>query len=254
MRIEQMTVKYQEEIAERVYELILEGEMVAEMMAGQFINIKPTRKDLMLRRPISLAKIDQDKQECTIIYRVDGDGTQTFADAKVGDVLDVIGPLGKGFPVDETLAGETAMLIGGGIGVPPLYEVARQLKAAGANVVTVLGFNSKEAVFYEAEFAALGDVHIATADGSHGTHEFVTTIMDTLPEADTYYSCGPTPMLRALNERLIDKRAFISLEERMACGIGACYACVCHPTTGEETASKKICVDGPVFRTGEVQV
>lgn len=254
MRIEQMTVIQQKEIAERVYELILAGEMVTEMQAGQFINIKPTRSDLMLRRPISVAKIDKAQQQCTIIYRVDGEGTQTFADVKVGDLLDVIGPLGKGFPVEETLAGETAMLIGGGIGVPPLYEVACELKAKGAEVVTVLGFNSEDAVFYEEKFAALGEVHVATADGTHGTKGFVTTIMDAIPAADTYYSCGPTPMLRVLNDRLLTKRAFISLEERMACGIGACYACVCHKAGGERSESKKICVDGPVFKTGEVEL
>jgi len=177
-----------------------------------------------------------------------------LAEKTAGEEVDVLGPLGHGFPVEETIPGETALLVGGGIGVPPLYELSIQLVNRGVQVIHVLGFQTKEAVFYESEFALLGETYIATADGSYGSKGFVTDVIgDKNLSFDTLYSCGPTPMLKALNSNFADKKVFLSLEERMGCGIGACFACVCH--TGDDkdgTSYKKVCSDGPVFRAGEV--
>ena len=140
--------------------------------------------------------------------------------------LDILGPLGNGFPVDEVSVGETALLVGGGIGVPPLYELSKQLVAKGVKVIHVLGFQTESAVFYEKEFLKNGETYVATVDGSYGTKGFVTDVMKEL-EFDCIYTCGPTPMLKAIEQDYSDKKVFLSLEERMGCGIGACFACVC---------------------------
>ena len=150
-----------------------------------------------------------------------------------GDVVDVLGPLGNGFPVEETKAGETAFLIGGGIGVPPLYELSKQLTAKGVTCVHVLGFQSEDVVFYEEEFNALGETHIVTVDGTAGTQGFVTKVMEKLGnDFSTYYSCGPMPMLDAVQKMYEGKKGFLSFEQRMGCGVGACFACVCETTEG----------------------
>ena len=246
----------QVEIAPAIYELTLRGELVHYMdEPGQFVHIKVSNSiDPLLRRPISIAKIDKDKSEFTMIYRSEGRGTTLLAEKKAGEEVDVLGPLGHGFPVAETLPGEKALLVGGGIGVPPLYELSHQLVNKGVQVIHVLGFQTNEAVFYEREFAALGETYVATVDGSYGSKGFVTDVIaENNLSFDTLYSCGPTPMLKALESNFADKKVFLSLEERMGCGIGACFACVCH--TGDDkdgTSYKKVCSDGPVFRAGEV--
>ena len=246
----------QVEIAPAIYELTLRGELVHYMdEPGQFVHIKVSNSlDPLLRRPISIAKIDQNNSEFTMIYRKEGRGTTLLAEKKTGEEVDVLGPLGHGFPVAETLPGEKALLVGGGIGVPPLYELSHQLVNKGVQVIHVLGFQTNEAVFYEREFAALGETYVATVDGSYGSKGFVTDVIaENNLSFDTLYSCGPTPMLKALNSNFADKKVFLSLEERMGCGIGACFACVCH--TGDDkdgTSYKKVCSDGPVFRAGEV--
>jgi dihydroorotate dehydrogenase electron transfer subunit len=246
----------QVEIAHSIYELTLKGELVHQMKEpGQFVHLKVSNGiDPLLRRPISIAKIDKNSKEFTMIYRKEGRGTTLLAEKKTDEEVDVLGPLGHGFPVEETLPGETALLVGGGIGVPPLYELSQQLVNRGVKVIHVHGFQTKEAVFYEREFSALGETYIATADGSYGSKGFVTDVIaEKNLSFDTLYSCGPTPMLKALNSNFADKKVFLSLEERMGCGIGACFACVCH--TGDDkdgTSYKKVCSDGPVFRAGEV--
>lgn len=190
----------------------------------------------------------------TIIYRALGKGTILLANRMAGEELDVLGPLGHGFPVDEVESGQTAVLIGGGIGVPPLYLLSKQLKAKGVKVIHILGFHTASAIFYQEKFSLLGETHITTVDGSMGTKGFVTDRLANLSESiDCIYACGPNPMLRALERQTIGQKMFISLEERMGCGIGACFACVCHladDPTG--TSYKKVCKDGPVFRVGEV--
>ena len=249
---ERMKVVKQEEIARNIFELTVEGEMTLEMSApGQFVHIRVADSfEPLLRRPISVASIDRDNARFTMIYRAEGRGTSLLSEKRIGDGLDVLGPLGNGFPVEE--AEKKAYLIGGGIGVPPLYELAKQLNSQGIETVHILGFESKEAVFYEEKFRALGETHIATVDGSHGTEGFVTHILNELPkDFDTYFSCGPTPMLEAIQWIYPEKKGFLSYEQRMGCGIGACFACVCR-TTRSEMDYIKVCSDGPVFPAGVV--
>ncbi|MEH7382459.1 dihydroorotate dehydrogenase electron transfer subunit [Bacillus sp. JJ1533] len=256
MKKEQMKVVSHTQIAEDIFELTLEGALVQEMgEPGQFVHVKVSDGiDPLLRRPISIANIDHQHQECTLIYRKEGLGTRVLSEKNIDQSVDVLGPLGNGFPVDEVGEGETALLVGGGIGVPPLYELSKQLVAKGVNVIHVLGFQSKSAVFYEGKFNELGTTYIATVDGSIGTKGFVTDVITTFGITfDTLYSCGPTPMLKALEKAYPDRNAYISLEERMGCGIGACFACVCHLQNDPDGSSyKKVCSDGPVFKVGEV--
>ncbi|WP_338451993.1 dihydroorotate dehydrogenase electron transfer subunit [Niallia oryzisoli] len=253
---EMCTVVSQTELADSIYELTLKGELVQQMNEpGQFVHIKVENNlDPLLRRPISIARIDKRSGEFTMIYRKEGRGTTLLAQKQTGDPVDILGPLGSGFPITETATGETALLVGGGIGVPPLYELSRQLTDKGVNVVHVLGFQTKSAVFYEQEFSLLGETYVATVDGTYGTKGFVTDVIAEKGLAfDTLYSCGPTPMLKALETNFADKKVYLSLEERMGCGIGACFACVCHVKNDKDGHSyKKVCSDGPVFRAGEV--
>ncbi|GKW44937.1 dihydroorotate dehydrogenase electron transfer subunit [Planococcus sp. NCCP-2050] len=252
IRQQHMRIVSQQEIAKRIFELTVEGDLVNDMKApGQFVHVRVADSyEPLLRRPISVASYDKEKQQFTMVYRAEGRGTNLLAEKKPGDGLDVLGPLGNGFPVEE--AAKKAYLIGGGIGVPPLYELAKALNKRGIETVHILGFESKDAVFYEAEFKSLGDTHIATVDGSHGTQGFVTHILNELPkDFDAYFSCGPTAMLEALQWAYPEKKGFLSYEQRMGCGIGACFACVCR-TTKSETDYIKVCSDGPVFQAGVV--
>lgn len=260
MKQEMMKVVSQVKLAPAIYELVLTGDLVKEMeVPGQFIHIKVPRADLLLRRPISLAKIDQAKAECTIIYRVAGDGTADISQLVSGDVLDVMGPLGNGFPVSDVTSEDVVFIVGGGIGVPPLYELSRQLKVKGAKVIHILGFAKKEVIFYQTEFEALDEVHISTDDGSYGTQGHVGHLLDKLLkkyQPTAVYSCGSNGLLKSVEANFHDHpRAYLSLEARMACGMGACYACVCH-LQGDESGreSKKVCDEGPIFATGEVRL
>jgi dihydroorotate dehydrogenase electron transfer subunit len=251
---ELMKVLSHKELAPAIFELVLQGQLVQEMQEpGQFVHVKTSdSNDPLLRRPISICSINHNENSFTMIYRTEGKGTKLLSLKKETETVDVLGPLGHGFPVDAVASGETALLVGGGIGVPPLYELSKRLVSKGVQVIHVLGFETKSAVFYEAEFAKLGETYITTVDGSHGTKGFVTDVMKDLTSPyKAIYSCGPTPMLKALEAGYSDHELYLSLEERMGCGIGACFACVCH-TTGEDATYKKICSDGPVFRAGEV--
>lgn len=257
MKNEKLTIVNQKEIAHSIFELTLKGELVSEMkQPGQFVHIKVADSyEPLLRRPISICSIDQEKKEFTMIYRAEGRGTTLLAGRKVNEQVDVLGPLGHGFPVEEAAEGDTALLVGGGIGVPPLYELSQRLVERGVKVIHVLGFQSKDVAFYEEEFSKLGDTYIATVDGSLGTQGFVTDVIEQQGLAfDILYSCGPTPMLRALEQAYSkDKKVYLSLEERMGCGIGACFACVCKTNDDRPGHNyKKVCSDGPVFKAGEV--
>ncbi|UXR77587.1 MULTISPECIES: dihydroorotate dehydrogenase electron transfer subunit [unclassified Staphylococcus] len=252
--MEKLTVISNEQIADRIYELKVTGPVVASLkQPGQFVHIKAGQgSQHMLRRPISICEIDPANQSFTMLFRAEGAGTQKIAALREGDALDILAPLGNGFPVEK--AKKKALLVGGGIGVPPLYELSKQLNAQGIETVHVLGFRSKKDVFYQEKFEALGDTHIVTEDGSLGSQGFVTTVIDKLPvDYDIYYTCGPKPMLKALTElyTLKDVPGYISLEERMGCGIGACFACVCH-VPDSPTDYVKVCTDGPVFEKGTV--
>ncbi|EIJ81562.1 dihydroorotate dehydrogenase electron transfer subunit [Bacillus methanolicus PB1] len=250
------TVVSQHEIADSIYELTLSGELVNDMDSpGQFVHLRiGCGSDPLLRRPISISSINKKDHRFTMIYRKQGKGTSALAEKKYGDTVDVLGPLGNGFPLHEAQKGETALLVGGGIGVPPLYELSKRLLSQGVNTVHVLGFQTKAAVFYEKAFSELGPTFIATEDGSHGTKGFVTDLIKQKEiQFDVLYACGPTPMLKALETAYLDKKVYLSLEERMGCGIGACFACVCHTSEDPNGHSyKKICSDGPVFKAGEV--
>lgn len=247
----------QKEIAKNIFELTLLGELTSSMNEpGQFVHIKVSNgTDPLLRRPISIANINKEEKQFTIIYRAEGRGTTLLSEKLSGDMVDVLGPLGHGFPVEEVKKGQTALLVGGGIGVPPLCELSKRLVERGIKVIHILGFQTKDVMFYKGEFSTLGETFIATVDGSYGTKGFVTNVIkDENIDFDTLYACGPTPMLKALETNYSkSKKVYLSLEERMACGIGACFACVCH--TGDDPngfSYKKVCSDGPVFRAGEV--
>lgn len=240
----------QREIAEDIYELTVQAKLVNEIREpGQFVHIRVSNRDPLLRRPISISSYDKEMGQFTMIYRKEAVGTSILAQLEEGMEIDILGPLGNGFPVNEVKVGETALLVGGGIGVPPLFELSKQLTAKGVKVIHVLGFQTKSAVFYEQDFLKNGETYMTTVDGSYGSKGFVTDVMKDL-EFDCIYTCGPTPMLRAIAGLYPDKKVFLSLEERMGCGVGACFACVCK--SGD--SYKKVCSDGPVFRAGEVQI
>lgn len=253
---ERMTVVSQREIAKNVFEMTLQGQIVQEMAPGQFVHIRVSNMlDPLLRRPISIANIQKEANEFTIIYRAQGRGTNVLSQKQIGDEVDVLGPLGNGFPVDVVQKGETALLVGGGIGVPPLYELSKQLNARGVRTIHVFGFQTEEAAFYEEEFTELGETYYVTDDGSKGFKGFVTDLLNELkPEFDVFYSCGPLPMLRALSAMYENKKGYLSLEERMGCGIGACFACICKTAEGQGKGYVKICSDGPVFEKGVVKL
>ena len=254
MQQERMTVVRQALIAKNIFEITLRGQIVQDMSPGQFVHIRVTDAlEPLLRRPISIANVDKEKSEFTMIYRAEGRGTQVLAKNREGEIVDVLGPIGNGFPLDAVQAGDTALLVGGGIGVPPLYELAKQLNAKGVKTIHVMGFQTADVCFYENEFLALGETQYVTVDGTHRHTGFVTDVLNKIePQFDVFYSCGPMPMLRALEAYYPEKEGYLSFEERMGCGIGACFACVCDTTDQDERDYIKICSDGPVFPKGTV--
>ena len=254
IRQERMIVVRQEQIAMNIFELTLRGQLVQDMNPGQFVHVRVSDSfEPLLRRPISIANIDKDNNETTLIYRAEGRGTQILATNREGQEVDVLGPLGNGFPVDAVKPGGTALLVGGGIGVPPLYELSKQLNERGIKTIHVLGFQTADVAFYEEKFNALGETHFVTVDGTKGTKGFVTNLLEERkPEFDVFYSCGPLAMLNALEHFYPEKEGYLSFEERMGCGIGACFACVCKTTEKHEKDYVKVCSDGPVFPKGVV--
>ena len=253
IRLENMKVIEQEEIAPAIFELVLEGEMVEAMKAGQFLHLRVPDDAHLLRRPISISSIDKVKNQCHLIYRIEGSGTAIFSTLKTGDVLDVMGPQGNGFDLSELDNHSKVLLVGGGIGVPPLLEVAKELHERGVKITTVLGFASKNAVILEDELAQYSQVFVTTDDGSYGIKGNVSVVIQELEsEFDAVYSCGAPGMMKYINQTFYDHpRAYLSLESRMACGMGACYACVLK-VPDSETVSQRVCEDGPVFKTGTV--
>ena len=234
------TIERSRPLARDVVELRLRGDTSAITAPGQFVNIRLTGK--FLRRPISVCNAAGD--ELTLIYKIVGGGTRQLAAMQPGQTLDLLTGLGNGY--DLSPAGDAPVLLGGGVGTPPMYWLARELIAQGKHVRAVLGFNSAEDVFYEEELRSLGaDVTVTTVDGSYGKKGFVT---DGLPEDYSYfYACGPEPMLRAVY-RATKTAGQLSFEERMGCGFGACMGCSCKTLTGY----KRICKDGPVLRKEEI--
>jgi dihydroorotate dehydrogenase electron transfer subunit len=227
-------IKSNEQIAKNVYRMQLCGDTTG-ILPGQFVNIRVAGQ--FLRRPISVCNITDGI--LTVIYKVVGVGTEAMSHLPVGTQLDVLTVLGNGY--DLTKAGDAPLLVGGGVGVPPMYMLARQLREMGKNVRVILGFNTKDEVFYEEEFRALGcDVTVTTVDGSHGIKGFVTNALD--GEQSYYYTCGPLPMIKALLQA-IGTNGEVSMEERMGCGFGACMGCTIQTIQGP----KRVCKEGPVF-------
>ena len=233
------TIKENQQIAPFTFRMVLEGATDEIQRPGQFVNIK--LDGFFLRRPISVC--DCEKDLLTIIYKTVGKGTETMAKMVTGETLSLLTGLGNGY--DTTDSGDAPLLVGGGAGVPPMYLLAKKLIQEGKAVTAILGFNTKNEIFYEEEFRALGaKVIVTTVDGSYGTKGFVT---DAFPEDPSYvYTCGPEPMLKAVYNNAADGQ--FSFEERMGCGFGACMGCSCKTITGY----KRICKDGPVLRKEEI--
>lgn len=235
------------QIANDVYEMKLKGEGAKKITApGQFVNIKVANLESQpyLRRPMSVCEYDD--EHLTIIYKVVGKGTKILKDKLPGEKLDMLLGLGNGFPLPDI---KRALLVGGGVGVPPLYELAKQLTKKGIEVTTVLGFNSAKDVFYEEKFHLFGPVYVATMDGSYGQKGNVIDVMRQRSISyDRYFSCGPEKMLDAL-VAYDDQNGYLSFEARMGCGFGACMGCSCKVKT---KPYKRICVEGPVLEASEV--
>ena len=232
-------IQSNEQIAKNVYRMQLGGDTTG-VLPGQVVNIRVQGQ--FLRRPISVCNIADGI--LTIIYKVVGVGTEAMSHLPVGTQLDVLTVLGNGY--DLSKAGDEPLLVGGGVGVPPMYMLARQLREAGKKVRVILGFNTKDEVFYEEEFRALGcDVTVTTVDGSHGVKGFVINALD--GQQSYYYTCGPLPMIKALLQA-VGTHGEVSMEERMGCGFGACMGCTIQTTQGP----KRVCKEGPVFPAGEL--
>lgn len=235
------SVKSNVKIASSVYKMELSGDTEGLTKSGQFINIKID--GMYLRRPISVC--DCEDGVITIIYKVVGKGTEAMSDMKEGTKLDILTDLGNGY--DLSKSGDKPLLLGGGVGVPPLYLLAKKLIADGKNVSVILGFNTKDEVFYEDEFKAIGaNVTVTTVDGSYGIKGFVTDAMGEM-DYTYFYTCGPEPMLKAIY-KTSKTDGQMSFEERMGCGFGACMGCSCKTITGY----KRICKDGPVLEKEEI--
>ncbi len=234
------TIRSNTALTDSVYKMVLEGDTSAITAPGQFVNIR--LEGMFLRRPISVC--DYDETTLTIIYKVVGKGTAAMAAMAAGEKLDILTGLGNGY--DLSLSGENPVLLGGGVGVPPMYNLAKKLLAQGKSVSVILGFNTESEIFYEQEFKDLGcQVTVTTVDGSYGKKGFVT---DALPETYSYfYTCGPEPMLKAVY-RSTATSGQMSFEERMGCGFGACMGCSCKTLT----SYKRICKDGPVMKKEEI--
>lgn len=242
-------------------------EIVKQAVPGQFVSLYCRERDRLLPRPVSVCELDRERGLLRLVYRIVGEGTREFSELSPGDTLEVMGPLGNGYAIeDETLfpRGGRILLVGGGIGIPPMLQLARQLSG---DVTTVLGYRD-DCLFLKEEFEKYGNVLIATDDGSAGTKGTVLDAIreqmsDAVPEgeplADVICACGPLPMLRGVKALGLERGivTYLSLEERMACGIGACLGCVCRTTDVDDHSkvkNKRVCKDGPVFLSTDVEL
>lgn len=249
------TIVSQKQIAEQIYDLLLETKLARDARAGQFVAVYPHHESTLLPRPVSICEADGAKGRLRLVYRVAGKGTAEFSTYRAGDTLEILGVLGNGFPT-ERAKGKRVFLMGGGIGIPPLLELARELSCSKQ---ILLGYRDKD-LFLQEDLAQYGDVFVATEDGSVGTKGNVMDIISAHDlSADMIMACGPMPMLRAIKKYAREKGidAYISLEERMACGVGACLGCVCKTTEVDSHShvhNARICTDGPVFEAREVDI
>lgn len=252
---EEAAVLSQERLSDDIFSMWIEAKEIAvQAMPGQFISVYTKDKSRLLPRPISICGTEKDKGSLRIVYRVAGAGTEEFSKYKAGDRVRIMGPLGNGFPLETGGKDKKAFLIGGGIGIPPMLELAKNLDCEKQ---MVLGY--RDTLFLNEEFAPYGSVYLATEDGSAGTKgNVLDAIRQQGLQADVIYACGPTPMLKAVKAYAMENQVlcYLSLEERMACGIGACLACVCKSREIDEHSqvhNKRVCKDGPVFRAEEVE-
>lgn len=250
---EQVAIISQEEIAPGIFSMWLKTDKIAEnAKAGQFISLYCQDGSRMLPRPISICEIDKEDKSLHLVYRVAGKGTEEFSQMQTGMHLDVLGPLGNGFPLKK----KKAFLIGGGIGIPPILELAKQLDCEKQ---IVLGYRNSD-MFLLDDFKKQGEVYVATEDGSYGVQgNVLDAIRENGLDAEIIYACGPTPMLRALKAYAAENKieCWISMEEKMACGIGACLACVCKSKEVDahtNVHNKRVCKEGPVFAAEEVEL
>lgn len=256
---ETVTVVSQKQIGTGIYDLTIQTkEIAAAAKAGQFVSVYSNDASKLLPRPISLCGIDRKAGTLRLVYRVTGEhtGTEEFSRLQAGDTMKIMGPLGNGFTVEK---GRKTFLIGGGIGVPPMLQLAKEMKDAGGNFQIVMGYRDA-GTFLLDEFKEQGESFVATEDGSVGTKgNVLDAIRENHLDADVIYACGPTPMLRALKAYAEEQNmtCYVSMEERMACGIGACLACVCNSTEKDahsNVKNKRICKEGPVFNAKEVEL
>lgn len=254
-----VTVVSQKQIGTGIYDLTIQTkEIAAAAKAGQFVSVYSNDASKLLPRPISLCGIDRKAGTLRLVYRVTGEhtGTEEFSRLQAGDTMKIMGPLGNGFTVEK---GRKAFLIGGGIGVPPMLQLAKEMKDAGENFQIVMGYRDARTFLLD-EFKEQGESFVATEDGSVGTKgNVLDAIRENHLDADVIYACGPTPMLRALKTYAEEQNmtCYVSMEERMACGIGACLACVCNSTDKDahsNVKNKRICKEGPVFNAKEVEL
>lgn len=252
-----MTAKVvsQQALTDDIFSMWIQADEIAgAAVPGQFISVYTKDTGKLLPRPISLCQVDKEKGQLRIVYRVVGAGTSQFSGYQAGDDIEIMGPLGNGFPL-ERAAGKKVFLIGGGIGIPPMLELARQLDCEKQ---AVLGY--RDVLFLNDEFEKFSNVYVVTEDGSAGTKgNVLDAIRENGLKADVIFACGPTPMLRALKAYAEEHEieCWLSLEEKMACGIGACLACVCQSKEVDEHShvhNKRICKDGPVFLAQEVEL
>lgn len=262
-----MSVIENVEIAQGIYRIVLKPKSVnkfsqnkeqyyPEPKPGQFMNIKVSDGIApLLRRPISINNYEPETKQITMIYRTVGEGTKILSKYKIDEEVDVFGPLGSDFPYTQLSESSSVVLIGGGIGTPPLYYLAKELESKGHSVTTILGFQSKNDAILVPDFSSLGEVRVASMDGSIGTKGTVIDLIKEEDNWDVFYSCGPLGMLKAIQKRYIDSdiEGYLSLEERMGCGIGACYGCIVKVDEKiDKRGYKKVCEDGPVFSFREV--
>lgn len=245
----------QREIAPGIYDMWIETNLAEQAGPGQFIGVCPRDRSTLLPRPISICEVRGDRTALRIVYRVAGQGTAEFSGYGAGDAVDILGILGNGFPLEEAV-GKRVFLMGGGIGIPPMLELAKELQAEKQIVV---GYRDAQ-LFLKEELEQYGSVYVATEDGSRGTRG---NVMDAIAanalEADLIYACGPMPMLRAVKQYAAKRavRAWLSLEEHMACGVGACLGCVVKTKAVDahsHVRNARICTDGPVFEAEEVDI
>ena len=249
----------QSEIAKDIYSMTVETEIADNAKPGQFVSLYTKDESKILPRPISICQINKSSMTIRLVYRVVGKGTSEFAEYIKGDKVKLMGPLGNGFPVDDIEASSKVILIGGGVGIPPMAACADALKARGIKTYVVMGYRNSD-IYLQDELSIADASYVATEDGSIGTKG---TVIDAMRlnrvKGDVIFACGPKPMLSAVKTyaRYTDTKCYVSMEERMACGVGACLACVCNSTRSDDHSrvnNKRVCKDGPVFLADDIEL